>query len=201
MKFLFPITFLLIAGALFFVIVDPLYKEVDTLRADVATYNTALTNANTLARTRDDLTARYDKLTDDEKNRLEHFLPNTVNNIKFILEIEQTANTHSMPLKDIKFDAQAPTEKDATPAKATVVSASDPNASKPYGIFPIEFSTEGNYDTFVAFLKDVEHNLRLVDIRSVSFAVPAPIVGKPGAGAIDPSIYKYDLKVETYWLK
>ena len=81
-----------------------------------------------------------------------------------------------------------------------MVVASDPSSSRPYGIFPIEFTTEGNYETFTAFLKDIEHNLRLVDVKSIGFTVPPPPDPKATV-YVDPNIYTYTLKVETYWLK
>jgi len=106
MKLLLPISFIIISGVLFFAFVNPLYNDVSQLRTDMATYNTALDNSTQLQKTRDDLIAKYNNITEDDKDRLEHFLPNTVNNIKFILEIEQLANLHNMPLTDIKFDPQ-----------------------------------------------------------------------------------------------
>jgi len=196
MKFIFPISFIIISGLLFFAVVNPMYADVRVLRSDVATYNTALDHSKELEMTRDSLVDTYKNITESDKDRLSHFLPNTVNNIRFILEIEQIANLHSMPIKNIKFDPGRASAQ--TPASGgTVIASNDPSASKPYGVFPIEFTTEGNYETFALFLKDIEHNLRLVDVKSVSFAVPPPVAGI----GVDPNIYTYTLKVETYWLK
>lgn len=161
-------------------------------------YNTALDNSAQLQKTRDALVDTYKNITESDKTRLEHFLPNTVNNIRFILEIEQLANLHNMPIKNIKFEPQRAQDPKAT--NGAVVVATDPAAARPYGVFPIEFTTEGNYQTFALFLKDVEHNLRLVDVKSISFAVPPPPDPKAPT-YVDPTIYNYTLKVETYWLK
>ncbi len=195
MKLIFPISFILISGLLFFAVVNPLYGNVRVLRSDVTTYNTALDHSKELETTRDSLVDTYKNITEGDKDRLLHFLPNTVNNIRFILEIEQIANLHSMPIKNIKFDPGRANIQ--VPATGTVIASNDPSLSKPYGVFPIEFTTEGNYETFALFLKDMEHNLRLVDVKSVSFSVPPT---QAGVG-VDPNIYTYTLKVETYWLK
>ena len=202
MRFLFPLSFVLISIVLFFSIVDPLYKETSRLRSDVSTYNTALGNSTELQKARDSLVDTYKNIKPVDKERLEHFLPNTVNNIKFILEVERIANIHSMPIRNIKFDPQKvqDTKITANGATSTVVIASNnPSDARPYGVFPIEFTTEGTYDQFSLFLKDLEYNLRLVDVKSVSFVVPPP-QAKPGEGQ-DPNVYTYTLKVETYWLK
>ena len=104
-----------------------------------------------------------------------------------------------MPIKNVKFQAEKISDAKTTAnGNTTIVTSNDPSANLPYGSFPIEFTTESDYDTFVLFLKDLEHNLRLVDIKSISFTVPQVDKFTPG---VDPNIYIYNLKVETYWLK
>lgn len=207
MKLLLPVSFILIAIGLFFGVINPIYSGdngILKLRTDVATYNKALDNVKELQKTFDNLVNTYKNITDEDKNKLDHFLPNTANNIKFILEIENIANLHSMPIKNIKFQPQDALVKDVpagttkTPTTGGIVVNNSADA-RSYGTFPIEFTTEGDYDTFVALLKDIEHNLRLVDVKSVSFVVP-PTPLKLGEGP-NPNIYTYTLKVETYWLK
>ncbi len=200
MKIFFPIALILVSGILFFLFVDPLYKEVGKLRTDVLTYNTALGNSTNLQKTRDSLLEKYRNISQEDKDRLNNFLPDTVNNIRFILEIEQIANLHSMPLKNIKFDEKVQKEdEEVEPAGNNMIISKNTLKSTPYGVFPVEFITEGTYDSFVLFLKDIERNLRIMDIKNISFAVPQPVV-KPESG-YDPNIYSYTLKVETYWLK
>lgn len=183
--------------AVFFLAVDPFYKEVSALRGDTAVYDTALSNSTNLRKTEDSLIKSYNEIRDEDKERLEKFLPSSVNNIQFILEIERIANLHNMPVKDIKFEPNRKSTVAAAGSNTIVSSVSTDN--RPYGVFPIEFSTEGKYDAFVLFLKDLETNLRLVDIKSISFAVPNNN-GKMINGE-DPNVYKYTVKVETYWLK
>lgn len=175
-----------------------------SLRTEVATYNVALNNSKELQATRDQLTENYKNINKLDRERLERFLPNTVNNIRFILEIERIANMHSMPIKNVRFQPERVSgdgtpDVNKTPAKqgTTVVTSGNQATSLPYGSFPIEFTTEGDYNTFVLFLKDLERNLRLIDIKSISFTVPQA----DKSGIINPNIYTYNLKIETYWLK
>ncbi|MDD3662813.1 MAG: hypothetical protein PHT84_03030 [Candidatus Pacebacteria bacterium] len=201
MRILFPISLILISIILFFLVVDPLYGDVKQLRSDVSVYNKALDNATNLQKTRDALLEKYRNIKQEDKDRLAKFIPNTVNNINFILEIEQIANIHSMPLKNIKFDdKQLPENQEVENLEAdnTLLSI-DSEDNLPYGAFPIEFVTEGRYDSFLSFLKDLEVNLRLMDIKEVSFLVPQ-VMEKTETG-YDPNIYSYTLKVDTYWLK
>jgi len=201
MKFIFSISILIISGVLFFTLVNPLYSQVKELKTDVATYNLALSNSKELANKQDDLARQYTNISLENRTRLERFLPNTANNIKFILEVERIANIHSMPIGDIKFTAPSATDQLKTNAitgtgTGAVIASNDPTASLPYGIFPIEFTTKGNYNNFVLFLQDLERNLRLVDIKSVNFSVPLGDVK-----GTDPNIYNFTIKIETYWLK
>jgi Tfp pilus assembly protein PilO len=202
MKFISSILFIIISIVLFFTVIDPIYGEVRQLRTDVATYNTALDNSTELQKTRDSLIETYKNVKTEDKDRLAHFLPSTIGNIELILEIEKLANLHGMPIGNIKFDTKSLESPDTTTSGTSnvVVAETNPADSLPYGIFPMQFIIEGKYDTFVAFLKDLEHNLRLVDVKSISFDVPPP--NAPGdTTPVDTSIYTYTIGVETYWLK
>jgi len=198
MKLILPIIFIIISVLAFIFGVNPLYKEVSILRSDISVYNSALSNSTNLQKVEDGLLKVYNEIKKEDKERLNNFLPKAINNIEFILEVERIANLHNMPVKDIKFES---TRKANTTAAATNTVVSEVNIDKrPYGVFPLEFTTEGTYKKFVSFLKDLEYNLRLVDVKSISFSVPE-LSGVKGVEGVDPNIYRYTIKVETYWLK
>lgn len=201
MKILFPISLILTSIIIFFFITNPFYKNVKELKNDVSIYNNALSSAKELQNKRDSLLEEYRNVRQEDKNRLNSFLPDTVNNIRFILEIERIANLHGMPLKNIKFESKDLPENQSEDQSNEMVASSDEMVLDPksYGVFPIEFVTEGSYDSFLFFLKDLEYNLRLMDIKQVSFLVPDPILEKDSK--VDPNIYNFMLKVDTYWLK
>jgi len=199
MKLFVPVSFIIISIILFITIVNPNYKEVSQLRTDISAYNMALDNSTSLQKTQDSLIEKYKGIKQENKDRLDHFLPNTINNIKFILEVEQLANLHNLQIKDIKFQVEQP-ETTETKKVGDTSTISSRAANVPYGTFPIQFSVDSDYKTFILFLKDLELNLRLVDVESVSFSVPT--VNPSGKGTeVDPNVYSYTLKVQTYWLK
>ncbi len=200
MKSIFPIICIVLGLALFFLFVRPLYSDVSVIRTDIKTYNVALDNSKDLQLTRDALLATYKSISVTDKERLLKFLPNGVDNIGLILEIEQIAKSHNMTLKDIRFDTEKPGTAQAKSNSSVAIKANDPTASKTYGVFPFEFTTEGSYDDFVVFLKDIERNLRVVDVKSVSFTVPPRTTTKNPDGP-NPDIFSYTLDIETYWLK
>ena len=196
MKLIFLILLIVLSVLTFIFGVNPLYKKVGVLKADITLYNEALNNSTDLQKRQDSLLQDYNAIREEDKDRLNNFLPSAVNNIQFILEVERIANLHNMSVKDIKFEA---IKKNDTPVDPNTIVAEVVKDTRPYGVFPIEFTTESDYATFVLFLKDLESNLRLMDIKSISFSVPDATI-KTVVGA-NPNIYTYTLKVETYWLK
>lgn len=199
MKLVIPISFLIIIIALFFMVIGPFYSDIKQAKQDVLIYSTALNNSTELKEARDVLIEKYKNIKSDDRERLLHLLPGSIGNIELILEIEKIANLKGMPIKDIDFDTKKLEPEKNQEEGRTIVVEDDVLDSLPYGIFPIEFVVEGRYNVFVDFLKELELNLRLVDVKSISFSTPTQ-VNAPGSN-IDSSIFSYKLKVETYWLK
>jgi hypothetical protein len=133
-----------------------------------------------------------------------------VDNIRLILEIEQIALPYGMALKDVKYNTT--TEKDLK-AKATAESLGgvvgggiSQQINKDYGIWELQFSSIGTYNNFLNFTKDLEKNLRIVDISSVEFSssdsYDSGIKGVSSKNVPAASqVYKYNFTIKTYWLK
>ncbi len=187
--------FILIVGAIvgFFALVSPVYDEITALKAQVAAYNQALDNSKALENERDKLVKKYNSIDPANLEKLEKLLPDSVDNIRLILEIEKIASPYGMVLKEVKYDSVV---KDAV--DSNVVQAGDSSVnlnSKEYGLWNLSFSTEGNYANFLNFIRDLESNLRIVDIASIQFSsVDNTLLGKADT-------YKYSFKIKTYWLK
>lgn len=189
MKFILPIILIVIAIGSFLAVTNPMYKSVGLLRADMASYNEALANATALRSVRDRLNETYSSFSPSDLAKLEKMLPDTVDNIRLVLEINTIANQHQLSLKNIKYDVA---QKDADVAANSRTKA----PAKPYKAFEIAFSTEGTYENFLLFLKDVEKNLRIIDIGNISFSV---VDGQ--SGTVPTGVYRYDFKIKTYWLQ
>jgi len=189
-KVIFPIIMTIAAIGLFVVFTNPGYQEVGTLRTVQAAYNQALNNSQQLLKVRNDLTTKYNNLSGTDRDRLTKLMPDTVDNIRLIIDTQNIAIGHGMTLKDIKYDARAQSTVAAT-AATTATPAQLAQNQKPYGTFQLEFSVTGSYSNFLAFITDIEQSLRLVDIESVTFQAP-------DAGS---SAMKYVVRIRTYWLK
>ena len=180
--------------ALFFTFTNPLYGDILLLREEMTAYNEALDNSKALEKERDKLTQKYNSIGGENLTKLQKLLPESIDNIRLVLEIEKLASPYGMVLKDVKYDAA---QKESTVSPGIIQGEIiNQNLRKDYGIWNLEFSTEGSYGNFINFVKSIENNLRIVDVVSVSFSSGS----SSGSGALS-DVYKYGFRVKTYWLK
>ena len=197
-RFIMPFILIGISISIFFVLSNPLYNDIQELRTQVVSYDKALSNSKALENERDILTAKDNSINPDDKIKLQKLLPNNVDNIRLILEIEQIALPYGMSLKDIKYSATKDTTKSAKSGEATVVQGGGEVATsylKDYGVWDLEFSTTGTYNNFLNFTRDLERNLRIVDVSSIQFS------SEVASNSTLPESYSYSFKIKTYWLK
>lgn len=195
-----PLILLAISVGLFFTYTQKTYGDIQALQVKESSYNDALTNANELETVRDQLLEKYNMFAPGTLDRLSKLLPDNVDNIKLILEINDVAVRYGMSLKNVKFDSAAASTSSAKQIEQSNSKIAEKN--KEYGIFDVEFSTEGTYPNFVAFIEDIEKSLRIVDVNSITFSSPENSGSFGGATPSKPAdLYKYDFKISTYWLK
>jgi Tfp pilus assembly protein PilO len=206
-RFATPIILVVIAVSGFFVFIQPTYKEITDLNTQIVSYNQALDNSRSFAEERDKLVNKNNSISLEDKSRLQKFLPDNVDNIRLILEIGNIASPYGMVLEDVKYDTltQSSTTSSTSGTPATPsTSAKTTQSNQDYGTWNLEFSTQGTYNNFLNFVKDLESNLRIVDISSIQFSSNTG-TGPTGVGVgVTPNnsnIYKYSFKIKTYWLK
>ncbi len=180
MKLFLPILFLAISGALFFLYIDPSYVQVKGLLAEQGQIDQALSRSKELQDVRDSLLARYNTFPTAEIDRLQKLVPDHVDNVRLILDLDAMASKYGMRVRDVNIS------NDASKQDAAVTIGSDDSA---YESVVLSFSVSGTYDTFRQFLADLEHSLRLVDVVGLSFK------------ANDNGIYTFTFHIKTYWLK
>ncbi|MES2315609.1 MAG: hypothetical protein V4486_02635 [Patescibacteria group bacterium] len=191
-RFILPTILVAITIALFFTFTQRFYGDITTLRAEQASYNEALDNSKALQSERDKLTQKYNNIGVDNLDKLKKLLPENVDNIRLILEIEKIGMPYGMILKDVKYNtATASADAQANQIQGGYIATE----VKDYGTWDLEFSTAGTYSNLLNFINDLEHNLRIVDISSIDFSSDA------GAGSKDTGVYTYKFKIKTYWLK
>lgn len=192
MRLILPIILIAVSIGAFVLYISPTYAEIKTLRAEKAEYDTALDNSKILQTIRGELSDKYKNFNPDDLAKLERLLPNNVDNIKLILEIQRVAATYGMTLRNVKFDTDAVSAGTTNQAGFVTGGAAQTAPKKDYGTFDLEFSTEGTYPNFVSFLTDLEKSLRIVDVKGITFT---------STSAAGSDTYRYDFKITTYWFK
>lgn len=179
----------------FLTFTQPVYQDISQMRAQVASYDEALNNSKALESERDKLVKKYNSFEPQDVDRVQKLLPDHVDNIRLILEVEKIAAPYGMTLKNVKYDVKDTEALGATnpgqiQGDITLEEMSD------YGTWDLEFTTAGTYENFIHFLKDLEKNLRIVDVSKIEFSsnVGAGLDGGSGS-------YSYTFNIKTYWLK
>ena len=116
-------------------------------------------------------------ISQEDLDKLEKFIPNHVDNVNLIIDINNIAAKQGMALKNVRVQSTAGS------GGSKAVSSS--------GIQPtfMSFSVTGNYQTLIKFLDGLANSLRVVDPVSLSFAVD------------EKGLNQYNFEIKTYWVK
>lgn len=180
MKNLMPIIFIIVSIGIFFTYIDPEYKKIKSHQETINRNNDMLVRAQELRQKREELQQKYNDIGEEDRKRLEKLLPDTVDNVRLILDINNIASDFGIAITDIGV-----TEEQETGGTNQITE----NTGEKYGTIELSFSVSATYETFKRFLETLEDSLRLVDVTS--FTVNA------GEGVF----YNYTVNLQTYWLR
>lgn len=201
MKLILPIIIILIAGGIFFWLSDPILNAPLTVDATTGNLkggvfpllserrdlNTALENSNKLREASQELVDRYNELADSDKAGIDRLLPDRVDNVQLVIDINSIADKYGMTIKNVKIrtDEEVTTARTTTRAATTRRSTNSTAEKRAY----ISFTVTGNYNQLRNFLTDLARSLRLVDVTELSFT------------AGDQDLYQFNVELRTYWLE
>lgn len=182
-----PILLILLSIGLFFMYIDPTYKNIQEIRLEQEKFDQALNKSKELQQTRDNLLIKYNKFLTSDLDRLKKLLPDNVDNVRLVLDIDKIASTYGMRIKDVSIDTGE--DKNA----GTI----GPSTTK-YESVTLSFSLTSSYNNLIRFIRDLEKSLRIVDITEVS------LTSEVASGLnkeIPQDLYQYNISLKTYWLK
>lgn len=180
MRLLLPFICVAVAIGIFVGYTNPTYQEVKTLIVQADAYDAALAKAKELHAVRDELLHTRDTLPPQDITKLEHLLPDNIDNIRLVIDMNNIASQHGLVLSNVDVG-------DLSKGKSGAVEGE----VNPLGSFDLSFSVQANtYEQFLSFAQDAEHSLRLMNIKHISFT--------PGASVTTP--IAYNVTIETYWL-
>jgi len=179
MRIILPFLILGLAAAVFFYFTAPLVDQIDALKIQKAKLAVALDHANKLKERQDELAAIYNGIDPADEKNLEEFLPNNIDNVRLIIDINDIAKKYGLTIRNPNIVKAEAKEGEAPPP---VQPAAENSAA-------ISFSVSSSYEILKLFLADLTKSLRIVDIESLAFT------------ANDLNLYDYQISLRTYWLK
>lgn len=177
MKSFLAIILILASVGFFFLKINPNYSEIKILKAQGAQYDEALRVAEELKKIRVELASKLSSFSQEELTKLDHFMPEQLDTVRIILDVDGIAASHGIKLKDIKVNDGA---KVTTPNQTQT----------PYNTTALSFLFNTSYGNAQDFIEDIEKSLRLADIVNVTVKPPAE----------KTSGYDFGITLNTYWI-
>jgi Tfp pilus assembly protein PilO len=189
-KTIISIIALVAAGAIFFTYTKPTYDAVKVSSAQIAQYDAALSKAAELQQLKQTLLSKYNTFNPADLEKLSKLLPDHVDNVRLILDIDSLAGKHAMAIQNVVVSS-------AHTANASQTAIGTVSASKQkYDSLTVRFTTQGTYERFRTFLDDMQKSLRIVDLVSLTITQASA-----GATPTGGPLYNFDVVLRTYWLK
>jgi hypothetical protein len=180
-RFFIPIILVGTAIGLFVLFTNPTYQAAKETQKEVGAYNDALDKSQELRKTRDEKIAAFNTFSAEDKDRLIRILPDNVDNIHLIIDINNIAARHGISLKNVTLGSLS----DSASQQSALAVGSSGSA---VGSVELGFGFSSSYDNMLAFMQDLQHSLRVMDIEKISFT----------AGVNDLTDYSFSIR--TYWL-
>ncbi|MEO6536068.1 MAG: hypothetical protein ABIT47_00090 [Candidatus Paceibacterota bacterium] len=186
---LVPVGALIVAIGLFLLYVKPTYSgSIHETQTKIQSYTAALAAADKFSQKEAQLTQARANIQPESLARLNTFLPDGVDNVQLILDLDALAARSGVTLSN--FDIKAQDGASASASSAAIPGQLGPalTPNTPVDSIDLTMSASGTYPAFRSFLTGVEQSLRPLDIVNLNVSESAT------------GVYKYDMTVRIYWL-
>lgn len=191
-----PIIAILIGIGLLTTYVRPTFEAVGALQDETEDYAQAIDRADALRTRINELVAKQNAFSSVDLERLEAFLPDRVDEVSLMLDLDALATQHRLAFGNISVKNNVSVEE-VTEARA-IADDIDPAAPQQeravssgaaYVPMDISFTVTGTYQDFRSYLRELERSLLLMDVVRISFAES------------DGDLTDYNLTVRAYSFK
>ncbi len=188
-----PFLALIIAIGIFFGYVNPTWSgSIASDKDAIALDDLALAAASQYTAQQNTLASARNAISPQDLARVAAFLPDSVDNVGLILDLNALAARSGLSLANIDVVSSAA----ASGAQGTVGSAAGSmagnvgiGATNPVGSVDLSLSAVGTYSALKSFLIGVERSARLLDVQDII------IKGS------DTGVYNYQMTLRLYWLR
>ena len=177
-----PSLALMISVGIFFAYVKPVWSgPIAETKIAIVNDEQALIAAHEYKAKENELASARNAIDPDNLARLSTFLPDSVDNVRLILDINALAARSGLSLSNINV-----VKSDSGSTGGGALPAAREN---PVGSVDLSLSAIGTYSALNVFLAGVEKSARLLDVRD--------IVVKGS----DTGVYNYQMSIRLYWLR
>ena len=183
---------IILAIALYFTYTSGVWNDAMAVKAVNDQYSGAISSAEQLISIRDKVLKDYNNISANDRDNLDKMIPNTVDNIRLIIDLNSVALQHGFSLKNIT--ASAKQDSSNSSSNNSVSSANSGSSSFNISVptldtVAVSFSVSAPYQQFISFMQDLEASLRIMDITHLSVT------------ANDTGTYDFSVQLNTYWLR
>ena len=189
-----------IAGGIFYL--APEWDRFNALRQNIAHLHDVNREFDDIIQSRDALIELINTISKEDLDRLSQALPEGPHSPELLVLFENFAREHAATLKilDIKQEKKVSSERKDAFRQPTPVGVASETLQQPGTIteLPVSLTLSYNsYESLKGFLKNLENNLRFIDIATLQFATPDENQkGKEAGGESEATV---SIKAKTYY--
>jgi hypothetical protein len=182
---------IVLAIGIYFTVTKTFIADAKAVKEVNDQYASAIENAEKLIEVREQVLKAYNSLTEKDRERLSKMVPNTVDNIRLVIDLNSIGIKHGLALKGIqaRTDDSGNNNSGANSGPRMGKQPDGMIATPSLDIVTVSFSVTAPYLEFISLLQDLEANLRIMDISKLSVA------------ATETGLYDFTVELKTYWLK
>ncbi len=181
-----PIFALMLALAGFLLYVSPAWSgPIQEAKSTIANNKRILAAAEEFEKRKNDLAAARNEIDPENLKRLEILLPDSVNNVGLILDLNALAARSGISLSNIDIQSTSDQSGGAGAYDASL------GAARPDPVSSVDLSVTavGTYPALQAFLSGIEKSARLLDVNDLTVR------------GSETGVYTYQMVVRLYWLR
>lgn len=200
-----PLLLLIGAIGLFVGYTQPTYGgSVAVLKEEIASLDSALHAAEQFKQKEAQLIQQRSAMPAEQLARLESFLPDSVDNVQLIVDLNSLASRSGIQLSEFSIAEESQGDSSVSAAAVSGAPGASPltspgtagqgntlalQSSEPTESLELSVSATGSYAAFRTFLTSVEQSLRPLDVIELT-------VKDSNTG-----VYTYDVTFRLYWLR
>ena len=185
-----PVLALMISVGIFFAYINPSWSgPIAATKLAIKNDDDALAAATEYKTREGQLAAAQNSIDPANLARLSILLPDSVNNVGIILDVNTLAARSGLVLSNIDVVANASNSTAPQNTSASGAPTITSGSINQIGSVDLSLTALGTYTALQTFLTGIEKSARLLDVQSIT------VTGS------DTGVYNYQMTIRLYWLR